>query len=116
MSGIGRYYVALTTDARGDLGEIARYRAGRRGLDAADALLDAILATIATLEHFPLRGPAPKELAGSGETRVHQILHGVYRIFYEVAADNVTVFLIADGRRDMQKLLRDRLLTRDPPG
>lgn len=58
----------------------------------------------------------PKELSGSGETNIHQALHGVYRIFYEVDVDAVNVFLIADGRRDMAKLLRDRLLTRDPPG
>ena len=116
MSDLARYDVALTPDARSDLAEIARYRAAKRGRDDADALLDAILATIATPGHFPLRGPVPKELFDSGEAKVHQTLHGVYRVLYEVEADAVTVFLIADGRRDMQKLLRQRLIGRPPPG
>jgi len=108
------YRVSLTRSARDDLAGIGRYRASLRGLGDAERLLDSILQTIATLEHFPLRGPAPKELEASGENKVRQTQRGLYRIIYEiiyeVADATVTVFLIADGRRDMQTLLAARLL------
>ena len=116
MSNPVRYRVSLTPDARNDLAEIGRYRAGKRGLDDAERLLDAVLEAIGKLEHFPRRGPRPKELAGTGESDIHQTQHGLYRILYEVSVETVAVFLIADGRRDMQTLLSSRLLTRDPPG
>ena len=73
-----------------------------------------MLERIGRLEYLPLRVPVPKELAVTGESKVRRTQHPLYRIMYEVEREDVTVFLIADGRRDMAARLRDRLLTRSP--
>lgn len=110
-----RYRVDFTGQARADLAGIGGYIARLRGLDDAEALLDRLTDHIATLETFPLREPAPKELQETSERNVRQTQLGRYRIMYEVADDSVLVFLIADGRRDIQALLGDRLTRPDPP-
>lgn len=76
----------------------------------ADALLDDLLASIATLERFPERGAIPDELAKLGMREFRQLVFQAYRLIYRVIGDEVYVLLIADGRRDMQALLERRLL------
>lgn len=104
--------VEFTPAALEDLAAIATYRSERRGIDDGETLLDALLERCRSLQRFPRRGPQPKELAGQGEDDVRQIASGVHRIIYEVQEARVLVILVADGRRDMQRLLRERL--RDP--
>jgi toxin ParE1/3/4 len=43
-------------------------------------------------------------------SRFHEIFFKPYRIIYRVMEDKAYVLLIADGRRDMQRLLQRRLL------
>lgn len=110
-----RYEVRIDEAVEDDLRSIIAFLTERR--DRADALafLDAILERIGRLETFPLRGSAPKELQGAGEVGVRQLVHGKFRIIYEVDGTTVRIVLVADGRRDMQALLRQRLLAPDPP-
>lgn len=56
-------------------------------------------------------GKYPKELASLGMRQFRQVHHKPYRMNYQVGREAVTVFLIADGRRDMQALLQRRLLS-----
>ena len=76
----------------------------------AEALLDAVLDRIETLEAYPLRGAVPKELEAIGLAEFRQVLVSPYRLIYRVEEDVVFVLVIADGRRDMQALLQQRLL------
>lgn len=110
-----RFDVQIDEGAEADLDAIIDYLTERR--DRADALafVNAILERIDHLSVFPLRGAVPKELQGTGETEVRQIVHGKYRIFYEVEEQVVRIFLVADGRRDICTLLAARLLAPDPP-
>lgn len=117
MTAGDRYEVQIDDAAEADLEAIIDYLTERR--DRADALafVDLMIERIDRLSEFPLRGPVPKELEGTGETEVRQIVHGKYRILYEIEEEGkaVRVILVVHGRRDMQTLLRDRLLAPDPP-
>ena len=107
-----RFEVRLTQGAEDDLERLYDYLAGHRGQDAADALLDSLLAKTEALERFPDRGAVPKELDRLGIRTFRQLVHPPYRIVYRIIDEQVFVLLIADGRQDMQALLERRLLGR----
>lgn len=104
-----RFEVLLTDDAVGDLEEIHTYIAGRDGSLKAAHVLDRLEEVIKTLERFPERGPHPKELLGLGIREYRQAFFKPYRVIYRIAGRQVYIYLIADGRRDMQTLLARRL-------
>lgn len=104
------YAVRLTRGAEQDLEALYDYLAEHRSADDAEALLDALLKKVESLERFPERGTMPRELAALGIKAFRQILHRPYRLVYQVVGKAVYVTLIADGRRDMQALLARRLL------
>jgi toxin ParE1/3/4 len=78
--------------------------------DAARRLVDTFQERIDALEAFPRRGNIPKELAGLQFSEVRQLVMAPYRIFYEIKDAQVTVLLLADGRRDIPALLAQRLI------
>lgn len=102
--------VRLSRGAETDLAELHAYLVAHRSAEQADALLDAILSAVESLESFPLRGPVPKDLDALGIREFRQILVAPYRLIYRVIDQAVFVLVIADGRRDMQALLERRLL------
>jgi toxin ParE1/3/4 len=104
------YAVRLTLGAERDLQAIHGYVVEHRSPMQADALLDALLEVIDGLESLPERGAVPGELAGLGFRDYRQVLLPPYRIVYRVIDHTVYIMLIADGRRDMQSLLEQRLL------
>ena len=61
------------------------------------------------LSTFPERGSHPKELLALGVRDYRQIFFKPYRLIYRIVERRVYVFLIVDGRRDMQSLLARRL-------
>ena len=107
-----RFEVELTQGAEDDLEAIHGYLAEHRSNEAAEALLDACIEKISTLERYPERGSIPKELEALGVREFRQILLDPYRLIYRVVDSRVVIFVIADGRRDMQALLERRLLGR----
>lgn len=104
--------VELTESAEDDLEAIHDYIADNRSVDAAEALLDAFIDKVSTLERYPERGNVPKELEALGVREFRQVLLDAYRLVYRVSGEKVFILLIADGRRDMQALLERRLLGR----
>jgi toxin ParE1/3/4 len=62
------------------------------------------------LEGFPGRGNVPKELVGLGITEYRELHHKPWRMIYRVMGEDVIIYCVADGRRDMQSLLEGRLL------
>ena len=107
-----RFDVELTQGAETDLETIYENVAANRDFEEAEALLDAMLEKVKTLESFPSRGAIPRELDGLGIREFRQLLLTPYRLIYRVVGDTVYIVLIADGRRDMQSLLETRLLSR----
>jgi toxin ParE1/3/4 len=102
--------VLLTRGAERDLEEIYQYIAHHDSPDRADELLDRLTAVAESLSGFPDRGIQPKELRDLGIQEFRQLSLAPYRLIYRVQDGRVIVYLIADGRRDMQSLLSRRLL------
>jgi len=75
-------------------------------------VLDRIQKVIDTLATFPERGSYPKELLAVGIREYRRTFFKPYRVIYRIIGQDVYVYvyLIADGRRDMQALLERRLL------
>lgn len=73
-------------------------------------MLDRIQKIIDTLATSPERGSYPKELLALGIREYRQTFFKPYRVIYRIIGQRVYVYLIADGRRDMQSLLERRLL------
>ena len=106
------FQVELTAGAEHDLRTLFRYLADQTSTERADALLDALLAKIETLETWPERGSIPREMEALGIREFRQMLLPPWRLIYRVTGQRAIVLVIADGRRDMQTLLERRLLSR----
>jgi toxin ParE1/3/4 len=107
---VTRFEVLLTEDASSDLEELYEYIAAHDAPSKAEYVLDRIGKVMETLATFPERGSYPRELLALGVREYRQTFFKPYRVIYRVAGERVYVYLIADGRRDMQGLLQRRLL------
>ncbi|MEO8021122.1 type II toxin-antitoxin system RelE/ParE family toxin [Polaromonas sp.] len=105
-----RHEVLLTEDAQRDLEELYDYVAEHDAPAKAEHLLAAIEKLLGTLVIFPERNPVTKELQSVGIRDYRETYFKPYRVIYRVAGTRVYVYLIVDGRRDMQALLMRRLL------
>ena len=106
-----KYKVSLTPAADRDLDDIHCYIAEMISVGEADRLIDLLVEKIGKLAEFPERGSIPQELDAVGRGQYRQVVQPPFRIIYRRIADTVFIYLIADGRRDMQTLLRHRLLS-----
>jgi toxin ParE1/3/4 len=104
------FNVLLTRDTAGDLEQLYDYIAEHDAPSKADCVLDRLQKVIDTLATFPERGSFPKALLALGIREYRQTFFKPYRVIYRMIGDRVYVYLIADGRRDMQALLERRLL------
>ncbi|VVE74672.1 plasmid stabilization protein [Pandoraea anapnoica] len=107
-----KYEVLLTDGAESDLEGIYDYIAEFDCPQNADYVLDQLMDAVAGLERWPERGNYPRELSSLGIREYRQVAFKPYRVIYRVLGKQVIVYLIADGRRDMQAVLETRLLTR----
>lgn len=105
-----RYEVLLTRGAERDLESIHDYIAEFDCVANADHVLDRLMEVVDGLVQFPERGSYPKELAALGIKEYRQTAFKPYRVIYRVAGHQVVIYLIVDGRRDMQSVLARRLL------
>jgi toxin ParE1/3/4 len=105
-----RREVLLTQDAEHDLEDLYHYVAQTDSPQKADALLDRLLEATEGLATDPDRGSIPKELRSLGMPEFRQVFFKPYRVIYRVIGERVIVYVIADGRRDLQSLLSRRLL------
>ena len=107
---VAKYRVLLTHGAEQDMESIYDYIAEFDDPAKADHVLDQLMATAEKLAVMPERGSYPKELVGLGIKEYRQVFFKPYRLIYRVMNADVVVYVIADGRRDMQSLLTRRLL------
>jgi toxin ParE1/3/4 len=105
-----RYEVVLTQGAEQDLESLHDYIAEFGSAAQADHVLDRLMDVVDALARFPERGNYPKELAALGIKEYRQTAFKPYRVIYRVMVSRVVIYLIIDGRRDMQSLLARRLL------
>lgn len=105
-----KFRVLLTGGAERDIEALYDYVVRNDGLPQAHRLLDRLMETVESLAKFPERGSYPKELVALGIKEYRQVLFKPYRVIYRVVERQVIVYLIVDGRRDMQSMLTHRLL------
>ena len=104
------YKVLLTAGAERDLESLYDYIVHHDSTAAADRVLDRLLKAAGDLATFPERGSHPRELLVLGIHQYRQVFFKPYRLIYRIIRTEVVMYLIADGRRDMQTLLAQRLL------
>jgi toxin ParE1/3/4 len=105
-----RYKVLLTAGAESDLDDLHSYIAEYDSPNSADHVLDRFMEVAESLATFPERGSHPQELLALGIREYRQSLFKPYRVIYRVIGKQVIIYIIVDGRRDMQSLLSRRLL------
>jgi toxin ParE1/3/4 len=104
------YEIVLTKDAERDLEDIYRYVAKHDSPVKTDHVLDRLLQATEALRTLPDRGSCPNELSSLGISEYRQLFFKPYRLIYRVHAQLVVIYVVAEGRRDMQSLLTRRLL------
>ena len=105
-----KFDVLLTQGAEQDLEAIHDYLAEFDCVANANHVLDQLMKVVASLSRLPQRGSYPRELLALGIKEYRQTTFKPYRLIYRVAGRQVVIYLIADGRRDMQSVLARRLL------
>jgi toxin ParE1/3/4 len=104
------FQVVITEGAERDLEDIVTYITKHDSPRSAEHVLSRILEIASSLAATPTRGSHPAELRALGEKEFRQVFFKPYRLIYRVIGKQVVIYLIADGRRDMQSLLARRLL------
>lgn len=104
------YTVLLTDDAVRDLEDIDDYISEHDSSERADYVLSMIEEQLLNLADLPARGTYPKELASLGIREYREVFFKPYRIIYRIVGNSIYVYIVADGRRDMQALLSRRML------
>ena len=105
-----KFEVLLTDGAEQDLEAIHDYISEFDCIASANYVLDELMEVVDSLSRFPERGSYPKELVSLGIKEYRQTFFKPYRVVYRVTGSHVIIYLIADGRRDMQSVLARRLL------
>ena len=105
-----KFEVLLTEGAEQDLEAIHDYISEFDCVASANYVLDELVAVVESLSRFPERGSYPKKLVCLGIKEYRQTFFKPYRLIYRITGSQVIIYLIADGRRDMQSVLARRLL------
>ena len=105
-----KFEVLLSQGAEQDLEAIHDYICELDCVASANDVLDALMDVVESLSRFPERGSHPKELLSLGIKEYRQTFFKPYRLVYRITDRKVIIYLIVDGRRDMQAVLARRLL------
>ena len=105
-----RFNVLLTQGAEQDLESIHDYISELDSVANANHVLDRLTEVVEGLAQCPERGSYPEELVALGIRDYRQTAFKPYRVIYRVLGSQVVIYLIVDGRRDMQSVLARRLL------
>ncbi|MBM3647756.1 MAG: type II toxin-antitoxin system RelE/ParE family toxin [Alphaproteobacteria bacterium] len=105
-----RFKVILTEHALTDLKDIAHCITLHDGPERADHVGHQIEKAFSSPATLPHRGNHPQELLALGDRTFREVHFKPYRIVYRVLGGQVTIHIVADGRRDMRALLARRLL------
>jgi len=105
-----RYEILFTQGAEQDLESIHDYIAEFDCVVNANSVLDQLMEAVEDLAQFPERGSYPRELVALGIKEYRQTAFKPYRIIYRIASSQVVIYLVVDGRRDIQSVLARRLL------
>jgi toxin ParE1/3/4 len=106
-----KFEVLITEGAEQDLEALHDYIAEFDCIANANYVLDELMEVVESVSRHPERGSYPKELVALGIKEYRQASFKPYRVIYRIVDKSVIIYLIADGRRDMQSVLARRLLS-----
>ena len=104
------YKVNIIADAEEDLFEIYKFVFLNDSEDNAEKLYSKLYEKCHTLHNYPQRGHNIPELIEIGIDEFLEINYKPYRIIYNIIGKEVFIHCILDSRRELQKLLQERLL------
>jgi toxin ParE1/3/4 len=104
------YKVNFVSDAEEDLFEIYKFVYLNDSEEEAEKLYKKLCEKCLLLKEFPERGHLPPELNLLEIDGFLEIHYKPYRIIYRIIKNEIFIHCIIDGRRDLQKLLQERLL------
>ncbi|MBI1937004.1 MAG: type II toxin-antitoxin system RelE/ParE family toxin [Ignavibacteriales bacterium] len=102
--------VNLAASAEEDLFEIYQYVYRNDSEEKAEKLYSKLYEKCLSLQQYPKRGHIPPELSLLGMNDFLELNYKPYRIIYQIIEKEIFVHCILDSRRDMQKLLQERLI------
>ena len=105
-----KYKVNIVSSAEEDLFEIYKYVYFNDSEEKAEKLYSKLYEKCLSLQEHPNRGHFPPELSLLGIDDFLELSYKPYRIIYLIIEKIVIIHCILDGRRDMQKLLQERLI------
>jgi toxin ParE1/3/4 len=104
------FEVSLAKDAERDLEEIYLYIAEHDSRASADHVIDRLVKATEALKSSPDRDSYVNELRSLGISEYRQSSFKPYRLICRAHSKQVIIYVITDGRRDMESLLARRLL------
>lgn len=105
-----KYKVNIVKSAEDDLLELYKYIYFNDCEESADKVYSKLEEKISSLQEFSNRGHVPPELSILGIEDFLEINYKPYRIICQIIYGIVYVHCVFDGRRDIQKLLQERLI------
>ncbi len=105
-----KFKVNFVFDAEEDLFEIYKYIYLNDSEDNAEKLYIKLYEKCKTLQNYAHRGHKVPELVQVGINEFLEIHYKPYRIIYNIVKDEVFIHCILDGKRELQKLLQERLI------
>ncbi|MBM3712197.1 MAG: type II toxin-antitoxin system RelE/ParE family toxin [Actinobacteria bacterium] len=105
-----KFKVNIVSSAEEDLFEIYQYVFFNDSEERAENLYSKLYEKCLSLQEYPNRGHVPPELSLLSIDDFLEITYKPYRIIYQIIEKVVFIHCILDGRRDMQKLLQERLI------
>lgn len=100
----------MSDDAEADLFEIYKHLARSESPARANVVVEKLEHSAFLLETNPQRGRVPPELLEFGVTEFMELDVKPYRFVYRFGRTRVFIHCVLDGRRDMERLLQERLL------
>ena len=104
-----KYKVNWAGPARLDLVDIAEYIAEENPATARK-IVKKIESKIANLYIQPERGRIVPELSNHGITKFRELIFPPWRVLYQIDDKFVLIFLVADGRRNLEDILFRRIM------
>ena len=105
-----KFKVNIVSSAEEDLFEIYQYVFFNDSEVSAEKLYSKLFEKCLSLQEYPNRGHISPELKLLGIDDFRELNYKPYRIIYQIIEKSVFIHCILDGRRDMQKLLQERLI------
>ena len=104
------YSVIMMATAEDDLYYLENHIAATDSRQAADEVASRLENLCRSLDEFPERGHITPELKALDINDYRELHYHSYRVIYRVDDEDVSIYAILDGRRDLKTILHERLV------